>query len=221
MIVAVHQPNYMPWAGWFAKAARAGVLVLLDDAQLPRGRSWATRTRIAPADMPQWLSLPVLRSPANQSIVDARLVLGPWARKHAETLRQGYPRSVEVRRIAEQIGRGATVADHNTGLIREVLDILGIRTPLVLSSTLRLPATESPSERLAAIVAAVGGDTYLSGMGARAYHDPAPFDRQGIGVAWLRPPADAPEHSIAHVLGTLGVVETRAVIDRFEVTDAG
>ena len=35
-VVAIHQPNFLPWLGWFDKLARADVMVLLDDVQFPK-----------------------------------------------------------------------------------------------------------------------------------------------------------------------------------------
>ena len=35
-IVAIHQPNFLPWLGYFDKLARADVFVLLDSVQFPR-----------------------------------------------------------------------------------------------------------------------------------------------------------------------------------------
>src|SRR3974377_2478788 len=58
--VAVHQPNYAPWCGYFAKMLASDAFVFLDDAQLPQGRSWVSRVKIAKEhDAEQWLTVPV------------------------------------------------------------------------------------------------------------------------------------------------------------------
>ena len=51
-LVAIHQPNYLPWLGWFAKAARADVLVLLDDVQFEKG-GWTNRVEVRTAGLTQ------------------------------------------------------------------------------------------------------------------------------------------------------------------------
>ena len=55
MRVACHQPNFMPWSGFFAKAAAADVFVLLDDVQFSKG-SYTNRTRMAGG---KWRTVPV------------------------------------------------------------------------------------------------------------------------------------------------------------------
>ncbi|MBU2027138.1 MAG: WbqC family protein, partial [Proteobacteria bacterium] len=58
MIVAVHQPQYLPWLGYFDKIDRADVFVLLDTVQFKKNE-WQNRNRIKAAAGPQWLTVPV------------------------------------------------------------------------------------------------------------------------------------------------------------------
>jgi hypothetical protein len=58
MIVSVHQPQYLPWLGYFDKIDRADVFVLLDTVQYKKNE-WQNRNRIKTAQGPQWLTVPV------------------------------------------------------------------------------------------------------------------------------------------------------------------
>ena len=58
MIVAVHQPQYLPWIGYFHKIDQADVFVLLDTVQFKKNE-WQNRNRIKTAQGPQWLTVPV------------------------------------------------------------------------------------------------------------------------------------------------------------------
>jgi len=58
MIVAVHQPQYLPWLGYFAKIDRADLFVLLDNVQFKKNE-WQNRNQIKAAGGPQWLTVPV------------------------------------------------------------------------------------------------------------------------------------------------------------------
>lgn len=46
MILSMHQPNFIPWIGFFDKIEKSDVFVLLDDVQYPRGKSVANRNKI-------------------------------------------------------------------------------------------------------------------------------------------------------------------------------
>ena len=59
MIIAVHQPQYLPWLGYFDKIDRAGVFVLLDTVQFKKNE-WQNRNWIKTAGGPQWLTVPVI-----------------------------------------------------------------------------------------------------------------------------------------------------------------
>ena len=43
MIVSCHQPNYLPWPGFFHKILKSDVHVILDTNQLPRGKDFVVR----------------------------------------------------------------------------------------------------------------------------------------------------------------------------------
>src|SRR5687767_10206684 len=121
MRVAIHQPNYAPWCGYFAKLLHADVFILLDDAQLPLGRSYVSRTRVLGPDGPRWLSVPVLRQ-SGQAITDVRFADCNWPRQHLGTLRAGHARAPyfdEIWALLEPIyaAPGSYLAPFNQRLI--------------------------------------------------------------------------------------------------------
>jgi hypothetical protein len=58
LIVAVHQPQYLPWLGYFDKIRRADVFCFLDNVQYKKN-DWQNRNRIKTAQGWQWLTVPV------------------------------------------------------------------------------------------------------------------------------------------------------------------
>ena len=59
MIVSIHQPNYLPWLGYFDKMAKSNMFVIFDDVQLPRGKSYVARNLVKTPGGVQWLTVPV------------------------------------------------------------------------------------------------------------------------------------------------------------------
>jgi hypothetical protein len=183
-VVAIHQPNYAPWCGFFAKLAHCDTFIFLDDVQMPRGRSWVHRTKIMEQATSRWLSVPCHRS-AESLIKDVPLAEDRWAQRHLNTLRTNYgaaPFFGEVMELLAGIyaAPGRLLADFNVELIQAIAAQLGLRARCRRSSS--LPSRGSGEERIVSLVQAVGGDTYLSGPGARAYQAPATFARAGIDL---------------------------------------
>lgn len=212
MRVAIHQPNYAPWCGYFAKLAAADLFILLDDVQMPLGRSFVSRTRIQGPAGPRWLSVPVARH-SHQSILKVRFAqTGSWPRKHLGALRASYARTPYFREVWDRLeplyeAPGHSLALFNQRLIETVARYLGLGQPIIRASDLNVLG--HAGERLIALVLAVGGDVYLSGPGGVRYQNPAHFTAAGVRleVKAYEPVAfewGSSELSILHALFHLG-----------------
>lgn len=224
MLVAIHQPNYLPWCGYFAKLAAADCFVVLDDVPLPRGRSYVSRTQILGMGQAQWLSIPLQRAPSS-SIGHVQFADSRWPTRHARTLRERYGRTPFASAVLPPIlalydDAGVNLATFNLRLLRAVAALLGIETRLVLASQLGRPGYGS--QHLADLVAAVGGTAYLSGPSGKKYLDESLFTRMGIpiyyGAYMTRPypqrqPPFVPGLSILDALCHIGPEETRRLLE--------
>lgn len=188
LIVAIHQPNYAPWLGYFHKLARADLFVFLDDAQFSKG-SYTNRVQILENGAPRWLTVPVrqaLGTPINRVAV----VRNDWARAHLDTLRNAYPQAAHFRAVwtgvealyADLPAEG--LAQANAALIQRLAERLSIATPTRLASGLDVGAAAG-DDRLVAIVSALApGATYLSGKGGGNYQDPVKFEQAGLKLMY-------------------------------------
>ena len=182
--VAIHQPNYFPWLGYFAKIANADVFVFLDDVQLPQGRSYVHRTRIHSATGGDWLSAPVRRM-ERQLIKDVVFAGSDWRRQHRATLLHTY-------RKAPYFDPVMALVDTIFGTETESLAVFNMRATAVLAEYLGLSCrfelssafgvASSSDERLIDLVQAVGGGAYLSGAGGQNYQHPEKFAEAGIDL---------------------------------------
>jgi len=184
MRVAVHQPNYAPWCGYFAKMFASDAFVFLDDAQLPQGRSYVSRVKIAKGrDADQWLTLPVRKG--SEAIRDVAFADEPWAEKHRRTLQHIYAKSRHFAEAMELVGLlydepGSGLADFNIRLITAVAGHLDYGGEFHCASD--HPADLRADARIAQLVAEVGGDVYVSGAGGESYQSEAVYAERGVAL---------------------------------------
>src|SRR4051812_8539945 len=88
--VAIIQPNYIPWKGYFDIIHDVDKFIFLDDVQYTV-RDWRNRNKIKLADgTTSWLSVPT-RGGRNQRICDVAIDnTQDWKRKHQEAIRHSY-----------------------------------------------------------------------------------------------------------------------------------
>lgn len=185
MIAAIHQPNFVPWIGYFYKIYKADVFVILDDVQYIKN-SFINRNRIKTPTGEQWLTIPVKHSGffgQNINEVEIQDPLRTFS-KIKSTLRLNYckaPFYNEVIEIIEPIFNPETtqIAVLNEALIRAIVNFLEINTPILRSGDLENIVGES-SERLVNICITVGADVYLAGFGSKKYQDSEVFENKGI-----------------------------------------
>jgi len=198
-VVAVHQPNFLPWLGFFEKFDRADVFVLLDEVQLAR-RSATTRVSILLDGRSHLLSLPV-RHTGSQSvrICDAELdTESPLLRKGAASLERAYSRCPHWSPIGAEAlevlaDPPASLLELNLRLLTIMATGLGVDAGKIrLQSS--LGGTGQKSELMASLTRAAGGDVYLSGG-----QDPALGGGPGPSGADYNDPAIYTEHGVALV----------------------
>ena len=185
MIVAVHQPQYLPWLGYFDKIEQADVFVLLDTVQFKKNE-WQNRNRIKTAQGWQWLTVPVLyRFP--QMIAEVQINnREKWQHRHQQAILSNYRKAPHWNRLEvffEEIFScdWTSIARLNSRVVKRLCKLLGIETPLFIASEMgEFP--DDPDERLMAIVKHFGADTYLAGSGGRGYMQLDRYRDNGITV---------------------------------------
>ncbi|MDR7413418.1 MAG: WbqC family protein [Armatimonadota bacterium] len=185
MIVAAHQPHYLPWLRYMAKAALADVFVLLDDAQYTKN-GWQNRNRIKTADGWTYLTVPV-HAHADSRILEVEVAGERWRTQHWKSLRTAYGRAPYFSSHAGFFESfyatpWERLVDLNLASLEYLRSALGIRTPFVRASSLGVAG--GGSERLVRICKELGATVYLSGAYAAGHHlDPLAFGGSGVALA--------------------------------------
>lgn len=187
MMVAIHQPQYLPWLGYLDKMDQADAFCFLDNVQFTKNE-WQNRNRVRTREGWLWITVPVLHD-FGQKVMDVRINnLVPWAKKHRRTLKQCYSRAQHYKEWAALLDEvlekpWEKLSDLNIAAARALAQAFGVSTRLVRASKMG-PLPDTPNERLIAILKAMGADTYLAGSGGKNYMDLSLFEEAGIRVAF-------------------------------------
>lgn len=192
MLAAIHQPQYLPWVGYFDKVDQADVFVFLDNVQFKKNE-WQNRNKIKTAQGWQWITVPVLHHHP-QKIRDVQINhRQDWRRKHLRALEINYhpaPFFKDYIPFFRNLYKKewTALAVLNRTVTEFLLEALGIRKPILLAS--RMTLRDDPTDRLIDICKTVGADTYLTGMGGQNYLDLSRFEEANIKVVFqaFRPP---------------------------------
>jgi len=189
--VAIVQSSYVPWKGYFDLVNLADVFVLLDDVQYTRS-DWRNRNRIKTADGLRWLTIPVsVKGRFGQRIDETRIADSRWRKRHWRSLEQAYARAPWFEQQRDRFralyldSTEEALSTVNRRFIEAICAALGITTSVTSSTEYGVQVAADPSDRVAALVAAVGGSEYVSGPRARAYLRLEPFHVRGVTVSYI------------------------------------
>ena len=189
--VSIHQPNYIPWAGYFHKLAACDVFVLLDAVQYPRGRSFAARNRIKTPNGVAYLTVPVSVPKGQEgkaTYLEVELADPRWKEKHLRTVEGSYRRAPHFDEVyalyARELEPERPFAELTIALIDAVAGYLGIETRRVRLSEL-LGSFGQKTDLIVDVCRALDASTYLSGTGGgRDYNDEELLRAHGIELRY-------------------------------------
>ena len=187
-IICIHQPDFVPYLGFFHRLLLSDHFIILDDAQYIKG-GWQNRDQIKGRNGPVWLTLSIVKR-FPQAINEVMLQDDPqWIEDNLNLLRECYARAPyfdEVFPHIEAVYRGGhrRMIDLNIAMLQLAFDYFEIDIPMSFASQHALQSKST--QRLVDLVQLQGGTTYLTGTGSRDYLDEALFTQAGIEVEWQR-----------------------------------
>lgn len=189
LTVAIMQPYFVPYAGYFRLFAAADLFVVLDCVQFPR-RGWVHRNQLLDRDgKPQWLTLPYAKGDRDTTRIcdlqfqqDAQEQLSKQVRRFPamDEVEAAYPELAhEVLRLdCDPVG-------HLMATLQRVTGLLGISRPMIRSSTLDVPAAYKAQARIIEIAQRVGATHYVNAPGGREIYEPEGFRNAGLTLGFL------------------------------------
>lgn len=186
MIVAIHQPDYIPYLGYFYKMSKCDVWVHLDDCQFSNV-NWHHWNRIKTSQGECRLKIPVeqhLGYPINKVRTRDEL---KWKAKHLKAVEMNYKKASHFEEVFHfwkelLIKDYENIADMNIAINTAIAQRLGFHPIFHCSSEMSINTMRE--ERVIDICLQVGGDEYLSGRGAADYELKEDFKEKGLKLTY-------------------------------------
>src|SRR4030067_3735042 len=184
-IVALHQPNYIPWLGFFSKIKHADSFVILDNVDFDR-RGITHRNKIRVPSGFTWLTIPVSKVTLGTSIQNIRLPESmEWQKLHWKTIERNYKKAdyfYIYQDFFEKLyqEKFEYLWQLNERIIVFILKYLDINVEIIKTSNLNLKENLRKTDLIIKILEEVGGDVYLSGPSGKNYLDIEKFTQNNI-----------------------------------------
>ena len=186
--VAIMQPYFIPYAGYFRLFAASDLLVIYDCVQFPR-RGWVHRNRLVDASgQERWLTLPLERAPQTVLIrdlrfpPDAREIVAERLSRFPLAAKDGTDRAKIVDALRAIAG---SPVDYIESVLHAAVSYLGLPWNTLRSSSLDIPARLRGQDRILAILERVAARRYVNAPGGRSLYRPAAFDAAGVELQFL------------------------------------
>jgi hypothetical protein len=185
VLIAIRQPGYFPYLGFFKKIQTCDIFVFFDDAQYAI-RAWDNRNKIKQDGETMWISVPV-SEPFKKKLNEIKIANNEWIPKHILAIKKNYQRAPYFKDYWEDIEsilnkKWEKLIDLNLALIEHFIQVLDIKTKIIRSSELDVEG--SSSKKLLNICKKINADSYLSGIMGREYLDERIFKKEKINVVY-------------------------------------
>lgn len=184
MRIAIMQPGYLPWLGFFELMHNCDVFVLFDDVQYTK-KDWRSRNRIRTKDGWMWLSVPIqTKHNRCQMISEARIDHSSnWRHKHVKAVEINYRKARFFKdyfaAFKEILSFEWThLCDLDFELIKWLSEAIGIRRKIIRSSVLKTGGKRE--EKIISVCKALGAGVLYDSKAAASFLDAHEFDRHGI-----------------------------------------
>lgn len=173
--IAIIQPNYIPWIGYFKIIKNVDEFIFLDDVQFTK-RDWRNRNFINSEKGKILLSIPVKsKNKYLQKINETECINNEWKKDHLNKIRYSYKDYPNFEEIFEILNKSYYKTNSNNlltnlyNILFELIDFLKIDTKISFSKD--MPSSKKKLERIIEICKYKKTDVYLSGPSASNYID--------------------------------------------------
>lgn len=192
MKLAIMQPYFLPYIGYFQLIAAVDRMVLLDDVNYIN-RGWINRNRLPINDKPAWFTLPLVGASQNRLINEIDILPDDgWKSRIIGTVSSVYRETPQFERImpifealiSNASGNLAAFLHHS---IETICALIGLRTEILPTSSVHPKNGMKGQDRILDLCRRERATTYVNLPGGRDLYDVSLFAENSIDLCFLRP----------------------------------
>ncbi len=192
MKIAVMQPYFIPYIGYFQLMNAVDVFVVYDNIKFTK-KGWINRNRILSNGKDEYVTLP-LKSDSDYLDVVQRHLSDQFIEERKKLLRKiegSYKKAPQFQTVFPLMERIMNYDDKNLfGFIHHSLttlcDFLSINTEIKISSTVAIDHSLKSQEKVIAFCKALSADEYINPIGGLELYNRADFSGSGISLQFLQ-----------------------------------
>jgi hypothetical protein len=185
-VVSIHQPNYIPWLGYFYKISQSDIFVYLDDVQFTT-EGMQNYHYIKTTQGRFRLKVPVnanLSTNINKATINNKL---DWKKKHLKTVELNYKKAPFFREIFTDYNEWLdfntnSIGELDINIVKNICNKFNLKTEFIISSELKI--LSSREEKVLDICSILNASIYYSGTGAKSYQNEDNFIQRGIQLKY-------------------------------------
>lgn len=189
MRLVIHQPNFLPYVGFFHKLSLADTFVMMDNTQYDK--KFTNRNKIKIPDGWSWLTVPINKE---HKFLPNKLVeinnKENWKEMHWKKITRSYTNSKFFKKnyksFFEEVynKEWKFLLELNSELLRQIIDWLGLKIQIIKESELNINGNST--ERLVNVCKELGAETYVSGVGGKEYMNEKLFQKNNIKIEYQK-----------------------------------
>lgn len=191
-LVVIHQPDFMPYLGFFQRLLRADIYIVMDNVQYVRGsRTQTSRDKIKTAKGEKWINVGVQKPVFKCRIDDVNLSQDEqWRERSLNLIKENYKKAdyfCEIYPYLESLYslKCSRMIEFNMASIKMLIELFGIED-IEIKYASELAVEGKSNQLIINLVKAAGCRRYLSGTGAKAYYIHEMYEEAGIEVVWQK-----------------------------------
>ncbi len=191
MKVAIMQPYFLPYIGYWQLISSVDVFVVYDNIQYTK-KGWFNRNRMLEIDHDRLFSIPLKKASDYLDVRerelsdDSKNEIGKILRaiqanyRKAPYYNDAYP-VIEACFLSTE----SNLFNYIHHSIKAVCEYLDITTEIVISSSVHIDHQLKAEDKVMAICKALGANTYINASGGKELYDKATFTANGLQLQFI------------------------------------